>query len=79
MRGVFQVQSIIAVMTLAAAVDAYPGYAHNEFYSVSAPSHEQEYYVSALPIHVSQNLFDVYESVHSDTTTKITNKMHYVD
>jgi len=23
--------------------------------------------------------FDVYESVHRDTTTKITNKMHYID
>jgi len=76
---VFQVQSIIAVMTLAAAVDAYPGYAHNEFYPVSAPSHEQEHYVSVLPIHVSQNLFDVHESVHRDTTMKITNKMHYID
>jgi hypothetical protein len=56
MRGVLQVLSIIAVMTLATAVDAYPGYAHNEFYPVSAPSHEQEHYVSVLSLYVSQNL-----------------------
>lgn len=56
MRGVFQVLSTIAVMALAAAVDAYPGYAHNEFYPISAPSHEQEHYVSCLAIHVSQIL-----------------------
>jgi hypothetical protein len=56
MRGVFQVLSIIAGMTLAAAVDAYPGYAHNEFYPISAPSHEQEHYVSCLSLNVSQNL-----------------------
>jgi len=56
MRVVFQVLSIIAVMMLAAAVDAYPGYAHNDFYPVPAPSHEQEHYVSVLSLHVRQNL-----------------------
>ena len=56
MRGVFQVLATIAAMALAAAVDAYPGYAHNELYPISAPSYEHEHYVSCLSLHVSQTL-----------------------
>jgi hypothetical protein len=44
--NVFQVLTVVAVIALAAAVNAYPGYAHHGFYPISAPSHGHEYHVS---------------------------------
>jgi hypothetical protein len=36
-------------------------------------------YRLAINVKLTRILFDVHESVHRDTTMKITNKVHYVD
>lgn len=49
MVNMFQVLSVVAVTALAAAVTAYPGYAHHGFYPLSALSHgHEDYHVSTF-------------------------------
>jgi hypothetical protein len=51
MATVFQVLSAVAVIALAAVVNAYPGYAHQGLYPISAPFHVHEYHVSILKLY----------------------------